>query len=111
MSNTTFEIFKSSANSQFYFRLKAGNGKIILSSEGYIGKQSCRDGIASVKQNAPIDARYDRKDAPDNYRFNLKAGNGEIIGRSEGYTSSAARESGIEVVKEDAPGAAIEDLS
>ncbi len=66
--------------------------------------------IASVKQNAPIDSRYERKDSP-NYTFNLKATNGEIIGRSEVYSSSAARENGIAAVKRDAPGAPIEDLA
>jgi len=111
MSNTAFELFKSSANAQYYFRLKAGNGKIILSSEGYTSKQSCRNGIDSVKENAPNDNRYERKDATGNYRFNLKAGNGEIIGRSESYTTSAARENGIDAVKSDAPTAAVEDLA
>jgi len=111
MSNPVFELFKSSANAQYYFRLKAGNGKIILGSEGYTTKQSCRNGIDSVKENASNDNRYERKDATNNYRFNLKAGNGEIIGRSEGYTSPAARENGIAAVKNDAPNAAVDDLA
>jgi uncharacterized protein len=110
MSNPKFEIFKSTASKQSYFRLKAANGKIILSSEGYIANQSCRNGITSVKVNAPVESRYERKDATNNYSFNLKAANGEIIGRSESYTSSAGRESGIAAVKEDAPDAPIEDL-
>ncbi|HEX7903881.1 MAG TPA: YegP family protein [Chitinophagaceae bacterium] len=111
MNNPKFQIFKSSANAQYYFRLKASNGETVLSSEGYTTNQSCRGGIASVKVNAPMDSRYERKDATNNYRFNLKAANGEIIGRSEGYTTSVARENGIDAVKSDAPDAAIEDLS
>lgn len=110
MNNPKFQTFKSSANAQYYFRLKASNGETVLSSEGYTSSQGCRGGIASVKENAPIDARYERRDAPGNYRFNLKAANGEIIGRSEGYTTAVARENGIAVVKRDAPGAPIEDL-
>ncbi|MFT3679805.1 MAG: YegP family protein [Ferruginibacter sp.] len=111
MNNPKFQIFKSGVNSQYYYRLKATNGEIILNGEGYKTKQSCYDGIASVKVNAPIDSRYDRKDATNNYSFNLKAANGEIIGRSETYTSAAARETGIAAVKKDAPDAPIEDLS
>ena len=111
MENPKFTIFKSSSNYQFYYRLRAGNGEIILSGEGYTTKQSCLDGIASVKVNAPFDSRYDRKDSYLNYTFNLKAANGEIIGRSENYTSSSARENGISAVKHDAPGAPIEDLT
>jgi len=111
MNNPKFQLFKSSSNNEYYYRLRATNGEIVLSGEGYKTRQSCLDGIASVKVNAPFDSRYDRKDASYNYTFNLKAANGEIIGRSENYTTSAARENGIAAVKKDAPGAPIEDLS
>lgn len=111
MNNPKFTIFKSAANSQYYYNLKSANGEKILSGEGYTSKQGCLNGIASVKTNAPFDSRYERKDAVSNYRFNLKASNGEIIGRSEGYNYSSSRENGIAAVKRDAPGAPIEDLS
>lgn len=111
MSNSKFEVFVSSRNSQYYFRLKSGNGEIILGSEGYVTKQGCLNGIASVKVNAPYDSRYERKDGYQIYSFNLKAINGEIIGRSETYVSSAGRENGIEAVKRDAPVARIVDLT
>jgi uncharacterized protein YegP (UPF0339 family) len=112
MENPKFELFKSSANSQYYFHLKAVNGKITLNSEGYIAKQSCKDGIASVKQNAPDEQRYERRQNNNgSYTFVLKARNGEIIGRSQRYTSPASRDTGIDSVKEDAPNATIDDLS
>jgi uncharacterized protein YegP (UPF0339 family) len=111
MNNPKFQVFKSSANNEFYYCLRSGNGEIILNGEGYKSKQSCLNGIASVKENAPYDSRYDRKDGLSNYTFNLKAANGEIIGRSESYTTSAARENGIAAVKRDAPNASIEDLT
>ena len=37
---------------EFRFRLKAGNGEIILASEGYVSKDGCKNGIASVRKNA-----------------------------------------------------------
>lgn len=111
MENPKFQIFKSSTNFHYYYRLRAGNGEIILSGEGYTTKQGCLNGIASVKVNAPYDSRYERKDGYNNYTFNLKAANGEIIGRSENYNSSYSRESGISAVKRDTPGAPTEDLS
>ena len=46
-----FEIYKDKRE-EFRFRLKAKNGEIILSSEGYKAKASCRNGIESVKKNA-----------------------------------------------------------
>lgn len=111
MNNPKFQIFRSTANSQYYFRLKARNGETVLSSEGYVYKSSCNNGIESVKANATIDSRYERKDNYANYTFNLKAANGEIIGRSENYTTSSAREVGINAVKSDAANASIEDLT
>ena len=48
-----YEIFKSEKDQQFYFHLKAGNGEIILASEGYVAKESAQKGIHSVGVNAP----------------------------------------------------------
>jgi uncharacterized protein len=47
-----FEVYKDSRG-EFRFRLKAANGEIIASSEGYSSKDACLNGIASVKKNAP----------------------------------------------------------
>jgi uncharacterized protein YegP (UPF0339 family) len=111
MNNPKFQVFKSTANSQYYYRLRATNGETILNGEGYTSKQGCLNGIAAVKANAPYDSRYDRRDGFLNYTFNLQAANGEIVGRSENYTERAARENGIAAVKRDAPTAPIEDLA
>ena len=51
-SNPKFEIYTDKAG-EFRFRLKARNGEIILSSEGYKAKASCKNGIESVRKNAP----------------------------------------------------------
>lgn len=39
--------------SGYHFVLKAANGEIIATSENYTTKQSAKDGIDSVKRNAP----------------------------------------------------------
>lgn len=112
MNNPKFQLFKSTVNNEFYYRLKAINGETILSGEGYKTKQSCQTGIASVKLNAPHDSRYEKKTASNGqFYFVLKAANGEIIGRSEMYTTMAARDNGISAVKRDAPNAPTEDLA
>ncbi|HOR22082.1 MAG TPA: YegP family protein [Ruminococcus sp.] len=46
-----FEIYKDKAG-EFRFRLKAKNGEIIAASEGYVKKDSCKKGIASVRKNS-----------------------------------------------------------
>ena len=50
--NPKFEMYKDKAG-EFRFRLKAGNGQIIATGEGYKAKASCLNGIESIKKNAP----------------------------------------------------------
>jgi uncharacterized protein YegP (UPF0339 family) len=47
-----FEIFKDAAG-KFRWRLKAPNGEIIAASEAYESKDGAKNGIQSVKTNAP----------------------------------------------------------
>jgi uncharacterized protein len=105
------------------FDLKAGNGEIILNSEVYTSLASCKNGIESVKKNAPIAAVEDQTDEgfakeknpkfeiytdkAGNCRFRLKASNGEIIGSSEGYESKASCKNGIASIVKNAPDAAV----
>lgn len=49
--NPKFEIYTDKAG-EFRFRLKARNGQIIASSEGYTKMASCKNGIESVIKNA-----------------------------------------------------------
>lgn len=106
-----FEITKRK-NGEFQFNLKASNGQVILTSEGYTTKENCKNGVESVKKNSPLDERYDRLVAKNGKTyFNLKATNGQIIGTSEQYESVASRDNGIESVKKNAPDASIEDLT
>jgi hypothetical protein len=48
-----FEIFIDKKD-EYRFRLKAPNGEIIATSEGYSTKHECINGIESVRENAPI---------------------------------------------------------
>ncbi|MGD9891494.1 MAG: HVO_2922 family protein [Dehalococcoidia bacterium] len=48
-----FEVYRD-AKSEYRWRLKATNGQTIATSgEGYSSRQSCLNGIESVKSNAP----------------------------------------------------------
>ena len=108
MSDPKFQIYKGN-DEQFYFRLRARNGEVILASEGYSSEAGCQNGIESVKENAVRDERFQRKVSDNNqFYFVLVASNGEPIGNSEMYSSESARESGIEAVNREAPEAMIE---
>lgn len=106
-----YELFRGS-NSQHYFRLKAGNGEIILQSEGYVNKAGAENGVESVRRHSPFDRFYERKtsSASEPY-FVLKASNGQTIGKSQMYSSTSARDKGIESVKDNGPSAPSVDLS
>lgn len=110
--SSKFQIFKSDKNNEFYFRLLATNGQIILASEGYTTKDNCKNGITSVKTHSPHDQYYKRLRATNNeYYFTLTASNNQVIGMSQLYTSTQGRDNGIESVKNNAPTAQVEDLT
>lgn len=105
------------------FDLKAGNGQVIATSEVYTTEAACKNGIESVKKNAPVAAVENQtaegyateknpkfeiyKDKAGEFRFRLKATNGQVIAVSEGYTALANCENGIESVKKNAVDAEI----
>lgn len=111
MNNPKFQIFLG-ADDQFYFRLFAVNGQIILGSEGYTTRDGCQNGIDSVKENALLDERFLRKTTESGgFYFTLTAANHQVIGNSETYTTEAARDNGIESVMKTAPEAGVEDTT
>jgi uncharacterized protein YegP (UPF0339 family) len=106
-----FEL-KQTNNGQFMFNLRAGNGEIILTSPMYKTKMHIEEAIGSVRANAPIDERYERRQAnPGEPYFVLKNAAGQALGRSELYSSEQALENGIASVQRNAPDAATRDLS
>ena len=100
------------------FNLVAGNGEIIGVSEVYASRSGLRNGIASIRKNAPIAPVEDQTveefekvknpkfemyiDKAGEFRFRLKARNGEIILASEGYSQKAGCKNGIESVRKNA---------
>lgn len=105
-----FEI-KTASNGEPMFNLKAGNHEIILTSETYSSMSACKNGIESVRKNAPDDARYQRTTTPSGlFRFALTAANGQTIGTSQNYSSEASRDKGIEAAKKAAPDATVKVL-
>ncbi len=106
------------------FDLKAGNGEVIATSEVYTTEAACKNGIESVKKNAPVAGIEDLtaeevvsvknpkfevyKDKAGEYRFRLKATNGQVIATGEGYKAKASCLNGIESVKKNAVDAPVE---
>jgi len=102
-----FEM-KTRDNGDWQFNLKADNGQVILTSQGYNSKDGCVNGIDSVKKNCGDDNSFERKEANNGkVFFNLKAGNGQIIGSSQMYADASGRDNGIESVRKNAPNAEV----
>lgn len=83
-----------STDSQWRFRVVAGNGRILLSSEAYVSKQGAENGVASVLENGVDPAQYQlNQTETGKYNLRLRAGNYEVIGFTQAYAtkSSATR--------------------
>lgn len=82
-----FEI-KTGADGRFYFNLRAQNGEIVLSSQGYSSEAAALNGTFSVVDNGITGEGFDVRQAQDGgYYFNLLATNGQVIATSEVYVS------------------------
>jgi hypothetical protein len=90
--------------------LKAANGQVILTSEGYKTKASAINGAESVMKNSASQDRFEVKKASnEKWHFNLNSSNGQIVGSSQMYTSESGMKNGIESVMRTAPEASIDD--
>lgn len=98
------------------FDLKGADDEVLLTSEVYKSKASCKAGIASVVKNSageiedqtvenPVRQRHPKfevyKDKKEEFRFRLKATNGQVIGSSKGFEKKEDCEKAIASVKAD----------
>jgi uncharacterized protein YegP (UPF0339 family) len=105
-----FEVYVDKAG-EHRFRLKAGNGETILSGQGYDQKESCANGIESVRKNSTNADMFEKVTTDGGkYRFNLKAANHQVIGTSQNYDSESGRDNGIASVGRNAPDAAVVEV-
>ena len=105
-------VITTRKNGEFQFNLKATNGQVILTSEGYKTKASCLNGIESIKKNSQVEKRFEVKmSSNDKPYFTLKATNGEIIGKSQMYANEVNMKNGIASVMKNAPEAPVVDMT
>lgn len=87
-----FDVFRG-ADGRFYYNLHAGNGEVVLSSQGYESEASALNATFSVVDHGASAARYDVRQAQNGqFYFNLLASNGQVIGTSETYTTRYSAE-------------------
>lgn len=92
-------VITKGKDDKYYFNLKAGNGEVILTSQGYKAKADCMNGIESVKKNSPSEDRFEVKKSNDGKDyFVLTATNGQTIGKSQMYKSESGCSNGMKSV-------------
>jgi uncharacterized protein YegP (UPF0339 family) len=103
-------IIDKGSDDHYYFKLISSKGEIILTSEKYLFKAACKNGISTARANATNYLRYELETTYDGkYYFKLSGTNGQIIGKSCTYESSAKRNNFIELVKSATPYANVID--
>lgn len=106
-----FEFYKDNPR-EFRFRLLAGNGDTLLSSDVYTSKLGCTKGIESVRtHSANPDNFVKESTANSHHRFSLISSNGRVLGTSQNYATLAAYNQGIANVARQARGASVSDLT
>jgi len=99
--------------------------EVLLSSEVYSSKDSCLNGVESVKNfapEAPVEdqtvANYAEEKCPKfevyedqggKFRFRLKANNGQIIGHSNPHDTVAEAKNALQEVKNNVVNAPVDD--
>jgi len=103
-------VITKGKDKKFYFNLKASNGQVILTSQGYKDKKGCLNGIESVKKNSTNEARFEVKSSSNGKDyFVLNASNGQVIGRSQMYKSGSGCSNGKKSVATNAANATVAD--
>ncbi|WP_395373176.1 YegP family protein [Marinicella sp. W31] len=103
-------VISKGADGKDYFTLRAGNGEVILQSQGYKSASGCENGIESVRTHAQDDGNFEVRTAKDGREyFVLKASNGQEIGRSQMYKSKSGCSNGKTSVANNAASATVSD--
>ncbi|MEN8130268.1 MAG: YegP family protein [Pseudomonadota bacterium] len=105
-------VITKGKDDKYYFNLKAGNGEVILTSQGYKAKADCMNGIESVKKNSQSEGQFEVKKSNDGKDyFVLAASNGQTIGKSQMYKSEGGCSNGMKSVTSSATDASVADES
>jgi hypothetical protein len=104
LASTGFQLFKCGTK-EFCFRLRAGNGEIVLQSETYSSEAAAKSAIESVQANGSRETQFEVVESESGAAwFRLRAASAvpfasqEIIGRSQMYVSAANAREGVKAV-------------
>lgn len=97
---STFHIWKSRRNKQWYVSLTAPNGEKVLASEGYKRRGSAIAALAAMAYASLFNHSFKLHISRNKkYYFTLVGKNHEVIGMSQMYKTPRSRDRGIKAVK------------
>ncbi|MFO0675678.1 MAG: YegP family protein [Polyangiaceae bacterium] len=95
-----FETFLGE-DGKYYFHLRAGNGEIVLASQGYATKSNATRAIATVKATGIYPSNYEVVETIDGqWSVRLVSSNGAILARGESYVSKSNANRAIDTITE-----------
>lgn len=97
---------------KFQVQLRSKAGQILLSSEEYLTKISCKRTIEKLRTFSKDSGKFQKKTTVDwELYFYLKSASGKAIAISKKYSTNLSREQAITRVRKIAPFAPVEDQS
>ena len=94
IKNPKYQVLKDRGG-EYYFRLCARNGEIILTGNPYQNKKYCFDAVNSLKLEGDFNFIEKEDGERKLYYFHIVQDNGSIIGSSEMYSTKIGRGNGI----------------
>jgi uncharacterized protein YegP (UPF0339 family) len=83
------DLWKSDGG-QFFFHLVSGNGRTLLTSEGYTSRTGALNGLLSVLDNGVDPAQYEKFETESGrWSLHLRAANYETIGFTQAYSTKS----------------------
>jgi uncharacterized protein len=105
-------VITKKTGGKFQVHLKSKAGQILLISEEYLTKISCKKIIERLRIYARHADKFQKKTTVNwELYFYLKSASGQTLGTSKKYPSALSRDQAIIKVRKLAPIAPVEDLS
>jgi len=79
----------TSTDGQWRFHVVSGNGRTLMTSEGYTSRTGALNGVLSVLENGSDPAHYQVHATAVGYNLRLRAANDEMIASTESYSSKS----------------------
>jgi uncharacterized protein YegP (UPF0339 family) len=93
-----FDVVYGPTN-QIQFKLIDSGGSVVVASSGYPNKDACFKAIRSIKENARVEQRYEKRTLEGKFFFTFKAASHEVLAKCGPFDTEAARDQALAVIR------------